>query len=124
LLLAETRGLDRVLGEPCDRDRVRLISGQRVVFAGINVDVRFLEIELGERVLIDKDGTAGDQFVEMDLQRRRIHGHEGLGLVTGSVDIVRAEIELKATDTGKRPGRRADLRWKVRQRADVVTEDG
>ena len=103
---------------------MHLVAGQGVVFARVYLDVRFLEVELGERIFVEKNRTAADEITQMHLEGRGVHRHEHLRLVPRSMDVVRAEIELKATDTGKGSRGSADFRRKVGESADVVAEEG
>ena len=64
----------------------------------------------------------GSQVLEVGLQGGRVHGHQGVELVAGRVDVVAAEVDLEAGDAGQGAGRGADLGGKVGKRADVVAE--
>ena len=67
-----------------------------------------LEVGLLERVDVDDGHTAGAQETHVLLERRRVHGHEHVAHVTGSVDIG-AHAHLESRHAAKRPLRGAHL---------------
>ena len=92
-------------------ERVRLVAG-------------LLEVALGEGVGVDDDRAALREVADVDLERGRVHRDEHVRLVAGREDVVVGEVDLEAGDARQRAGGRADLRGEVRQRREVVPEDG
>ena len=60
--------------------------------------------------------------VQVGLQRRRVHGHQHAGIVTGREDVVIGDVNLEGRHARQRPRRRPDLRREVRQGGQVVAE--
>ena len=60
----------------------------------------------------------------LTLSAAGIHRDEHVRLVSRRQDVVVGEVNLEAGDARKRAGGRADLGGKVRQRGEVVSEDG
>ena len=58
------------------------------------------------------------------LERRRVHRHQDVRRVSRREHVVVGEVHLERRDAGDGARRRADLRREVRQRGQVVAEDG
>ena len=83
-----------------------------------------LQVDVVEGICVDDDAAARNQVAEVYLQRSGVHRHQHVWSVAWRVDVARREADLEAGDTRKRTGRRANLRWVVRKRRDVVAEEG
>ena len=77
-----------------------------------------------ERVAVDDDRAARDDVPGVGREGGRVHRNEDVGCVARRVDVARAEADLEPRDAAQRSGRGPDLGGIVRQRADVVAEDG
>ena len=62
----------------------------------------------------------GAQVVDVRAQRRRVEGHQHVGLVRRRADVLRGEVDLEAGDARERAGRGADLGREVREGREVV----
>ena len=83
-----------------------------------------LEVGVGERILVDDEQAAANQRVEVRLERRGVHRDQRVGLVARGKDLVLRERDLERANAGQRSRGRANFGREVRQRAEVVAEDG
>jgi hypothetical protein len=104
---------------PLDREAVQRPVLQRVVRVP-----RLLDGAHAERVLIDEDRGAAAHHAEVRLQRRRVHRDQDIRRVARREDVSRREVDLEGGDTGDGAGGRPDLGREVRQRREIVAEDG
>ena len=58
--------------------------------------------------------------LDVDLQRRRVHRDQHVGLVAGGLDRGRAEIDLEGGDAERRALRRADFGREIGEGGEVV----
>src|SRR6185369_5220795 len=79
------------------------------------------EVARRELALVGDDQAAFAQRIGIHLERRRVHRDQDVGLVAGSFDRGRAEIDLEGGDAEGRALRRADLRREVGEGREVVT---
>jgi hypothetical protein len=80
----------------------------------------FAQIRLGECLAIDDQHPVRLQIFEVDLQRRRVHRHQYVAGIAGREDLAGGKMQLEAAHAGERARRGADLRGKIRQRAEIV----
>ena len=101
---------------------MHVVCLERAVFERVSLVAGFLQVALGERVLVDDEDSARRQVFEVGLERRRVHRDEDIRRVARGEDVVVGEMELKARDAWKRAGRRPDLSRKVGKGGEVVPE--
>ena len=123
LLLADTDALDRPHRDRRHRDAVDLVAVEGAVGRGIGLVAGLLQVALGEGVLVEDDRAAAGDGRQIRLQRRGVHRHEDVGVVTRRRDVARGELDLEGGDAVHGAGRGADLGREVRQGREVVTED-
>jgi hypothetical protein len=70
--------------------------------------------------VIDDDGAANLQVLELHRERRRIHRNEYVDGVTGSHDVAATEVDLERRDAERRARRGADFRGEVGERGEVA----
>ena len=90
----------------------------------VGLELSLLQVTLGEGVRVDDDDGALAQILDVDLERGGVHGHEHIGLVTGGIDLLRAQMELEARDAEECSLRRANFGRVVGKGGDVVPENG
>jgi hypothetical protein len=84
----------------------------------------FLQVARFECVGVDDEHAALLEVGEIDLERRRIHRHEDVGLVARRLDVLAAEVDLKRADARQSAGGCTDLGRKIGQRVEVVADGG
>ena len=90
----------------------------------VGLELSLLEVTLSEGVRVDDDDGALAQILDVDLERGGVHGHEHIGLVTGGVDLLCAQMDLKAGDAAECSLRRANFGRVVGKGGNVVPENG
>ena len=122
VLVGERRVGERLgdAGVDADLDDAEAVQGP--VLKGVRVALRLLQVRRLEGVGVDDDDPALLQRVDVDHQRRRVHGNEHVGLVARRVDVRGAELQLEARDPRPRPDWRADLGGEVGEGREVVPE--
>ena len=115
--------------ERLDRDRrqgdgVHVVALQRPVLERVGRVADLREVALGELVGVGDDRRAAGHVGEVRLEGRGVHRDEHVGLVARSEHVVVGEVELEARDAGQGALRCADLGGEVRQRGQVVAEEG
>ena len=83
-----------------------------------------LQCPLVEGVAVDDDRCARLQVADVGLQRGRVHGHQHVRVVARGEDVVVRDVDLERRDAGQGARRRPDFGREVRQRRQVVAEDG
>ena len=88
--------LERGKGQGGDRESAepKAIRQRRVV-EGIFVVACLGKFLLVERVLVDEQLPAGLEPPQVDLERRRVHGHQHVGAVTRRMGLFAGEAELE-----------------------------
>ena len=100
------------------------IAHQVLAFEGVVVKPGLGQVSLLEGVPIDDQRSAGNQGLEIRLQRRRVHGHQHVGGVARGGDVMVRDVDLKRRDPGHGAGWSPDLSRILRQRGQVVAEHG
>ncbi len=100
------------------------IAFERLVFERVHRIRRLLQILFIELVRVDDDRAAFFEVEEVDLERGGVHRDEDARLVAGRADVLRGKVQLEAGDAGQTSGGGANLGGEIRQRRDVVAEDG
>ena len=101
LLVAEAEGLHRVERQLRDVEVDDLPFGEAAVLQRVGLIAGLGEVARRELALVGDDQAAFAQMLDVDLERRRIHRDQHVGLVAGGLDRGRAEIDLE----GARPRR-------------------
>ena len=114
-------GLD---GDARHRDLVDGVALETVVAQRVLGVARLGQVALLEGVDVDDQRPARRQVRDIGLQRSRVHRHEDIGRVSRRQDVVVGDVDLERRDAGQRARRCADLSREVRQRRQVVAEDG
>ncbi len=115
------QGAHRHRREP---DLVDVEVVERPVLERVGVIAGLLQVALLERVGVDDQRPALRQVADVRLQRRRVHRDEDVRRVARREDVVVGEVELEARHARERAGGRADLGREVRERREVVSEQG
>jgi hypothetical protein len=114
-----------VHGQPGDVDLVQPVPlGQRRIVDGVGRVSGAVQVLLLEGAGVEDEQPALLEVAEVHLQRRRVHGHQAVELVSGGVDPAAAELQLKARDAEERPGRGADLGGEAGKGREVVARPG
>ncbi len=124
LLGGHVKAFESTRVELADGDLEDVVVVERAVRQRIVLVAGLGQVLLVEGVLVDDDGAAARDVVEVGPQRRRVHGHQHVRRVPRGVDLRRGEADLEAGDARQRARRGTDLGGEVRQRGDVVAEDG
>src|SRR5262249_45263149 len=124
LARAELHVRDSVPVEFINRNAEQAIALERAVLERIGGVAGLAQVAGAKGVRIDDQDTARLQVREVGLQGGGVHGHQGIQLVAGRVNVVAAEVDLKTRYAREGTGRRPDFRGKIRERGDVVPQDG
>ena len=89
-----------------------------VVVAGLG------QVALVEGVDVDQQRAARLELVELGVQRGRVHGHQHVGGVARRGDVVVGDVDLEGRHPGQGACRGTDLGRELRQRGQVVAEQG
>ena len=100
------------------------VTGQRAVLERVRLIGGVLQVFFGEFVGVDDQCPAFFEVGQVHFQGRRVHRHQHVGLVARRPDIVTGEIQLKTADPRQAAGGRANFSRKIRQRGDVIPDDG
>ena len=103
---------------------MHVVVVERAVVERADLVAGLLEVALLELVGVDDQRRALGQVAEVGLQCRRVHRHQHVRRVARRQDVVVGEVELEAGDARQRAGGGADLGGEVRQRREVVAEQG
>ena len=85
--------------EPRHRHGDHPISVERTIGERVGRISRLGQVGVVEFILVDNEDAAGLQIAEVDLQRRRIHGHQHVRQIAGGMHLVIGETELEAADS-------------------------
>ena len=124
VLAAQPEGLDGLDGHARQVQRVHLEVGEAVVLERVRRVADLGQVALGEVRGVGDDDAPARQVGDVGLERRGVHGDEHVRPVARGHDVVVGEVQLEAGDAGQGAGWRPDLGREVRQRRDVVAEDG
>jgi hypothetical protein len=105
-------------------DRHHAVRRERRVFERVRNVASLLQVLSIEGAAVHYEEPAPPKIREVRFQGGRIHRHEHVRRIARREHIVRREIDLKAGDSVQRPRGRADFRWKIRKRREVVADDG
>ena len=100
------------------------VAVEGAVFEWVGLVSGLGQVALVEGVGVDDHGPARLQQRQVGLQRGRVHGHQNRGGVAGSSDVVVRDVDLERRDAGQCAGRGPDLCRELRQRGQVVAEQG
>ena len=103
---------------------LHLVRESELLDRVVGLEFGLVEVALGEGVRVDDDDGAFAQILDVDLERGGVHGHEHIGLVTGGVDLLCAQMDLKAGDAAECSLRRANFGRVVGKGGNVVPENG
>jgi hypothetical protein len=85
---------------------------------------RLGQIALRKGIPVNDQHPAGQQAWQVGLECCRVHGHQHIGGVTGGMNFPTGEMQLKTGDTRNGTGGRTNFGGIIRQRTDIIAEDG
>ncbi len=100
------------------------VGGERTVAEGAGRVPGLGQVPFVERIDVDDEGGTGRKRGCVGLQGSRVHGHQHIGVVARSQDVVIGDVDLEGRYTGQGPRRCADLGGEVGERGQVVAEQG
>src|SRR5262249_54022834 len=129
--LASVRGarrevtfLDGFAMQLVDRHLDDAVPAERVVLERVDRVLRLVQVVDAEGIAVDDQDAAVFQVLQIGLERGRVHDDQAVEPVAGGVDVGRGEVDLKTRNPRQGAGGGANLSWEVRERRDVVPQDG
>ena len=119
-LVAEAERLHGIERQLRDVEVDDLPFGEAAVLERVLLVAGLGEVARGELALVGDDQPAFAQLVGVDLERRRVHRDQHVGLVAGGVDRAEPKLIWKARDAERRALRRADFGREIGEGRKVV----
>jgi hypothetical protein len=123
LLLRDAEVLDGTDRDGGHRHLVDAVGVQRGVLGRIARVAGLVDVPRREGVLVQNERAALGDRVQIRAERRRVHRHQDVGMVSRRHDVGGGELDLEGRDAVHGARRGADLCGEVRERGQVVAED-
>ncbi len=104
-------------------DLVNDVAVERPVGSGILLVPAFLQIPLVERVRIQQDRAEILQPIQLALERSGVHCHENIGYVSGGMNVVVRDMDLKCRHPGDRSLGCTDFGREFGEGGNIVSDE-